>query len=176
MEAADRQTVGVIDLAAAGDDVAFAQIVADHHEDMRRVSAVVCGDDAVAEEAVQAAWPIAWRKLDSLRDPARLRPWLVSIAVNEAKQLMRKRRRRAELEVVADTSAEPGGVDPATGIDTLDLDRALDRLDPDDRALLAMRYVAGFDASELSAAIGLSPSGTRTRLERLLRRLREELA
>ena len=176
MEAADRESVGVIDLAAAGDDVAFACIVADHHEDMRRVSAVVCGDDAVAEEAVQAARPIAWRKLDSLRDPARLRPWLVSIAVNEAKQLMRKRRRRAELEVVADTSAEPGGVDPATGIDTLDLDRALDRLDPDDRALLAMRYVAGFDASELSAAIGLSPSGTRTRLERLLRRLREELA
>ena len=39
----------------------------------------------------------------------------MSIAVNEAKQLMRKRRRRAELEVVADTSAEPGGVDPATG-------------------------------------------------------------
>ena len=61
MEAADRESVGVIDLAATGDDVAFARIVADHHEDMRRVSAVVCGDDAVAEEAVQAAWPIAWR-------------------------------------------------------------------------------------------------------------------
>jgi RNA polymerase sigma-70 factor (ECF subfamily) len=99
----------------------------------------------------------------------------VSIAVNEAKQLMRKRRRRAEIEVVADLSDDPGGVDPATGIDALDLDRALDRLDPDDRALLAMRYVAGFDASELSVAIGLSPSGTRTRLERLLKRLREEL-
>ena len=175
MEAADRESVGVIDLAATGDDVAFARIVADHHEDMRRVSAVVCGDDAVAEEAVQAAWPIAWRKLGSLRDSARIRPWLVSIAVNEAKQLMRKRRRRAEIEVVADPSDEPGGVDPATGIDAIDLDRALDRLDPDDRALLAMRYVAGFDASELSVAIGLSPSGTRTRLERLLKRLREEL-
>jgi RNA polymerase sigma-70 factor (ECF subfamily) len=175
MEAADRESVGVIDLAATGDDVAFTRIVADNHEDMRRVSAVVCGDDAVAEEAVQAAWPIVWRKLGSLRDPARLRPWLVSIAVNEAKQLMRKRRRRAEIEVVADPLGEPGGVDPATGIDALDLDRALDRLDPDDRALLAMRYVAGFDASELSVAIGLSPSGTRTRLERLLKRLREEL-
>ena len=175
MEAADRESVGVIDLAATGDDVAFARIVADHHEDMRRVSAVVCGDDAVAEEAVQAAWPIAWRKLGSLRDSARIRPWLVSIAVNEAKQLMRKRRRRAEIEVVADPSDEPGGVDPATGIDAIDLDRALDRLDPDDRALLAMRYVAGFDASELSVAIGLSPSGTRTRLERLLKCLREEL-
>lgn len=173
--AADRESGGDIDLAASGDDVAFARIVAAHHEDMRRVCAVVCGDDAVAEEAAQAAWPIAWRKLDSLRDPSRLRPWLVSVAVNEARQLMRSRRRRAEIEVVADTPDGPGGVDPTTGIDALDLDRALDRLDPDDRALLAMRYVAGFDASELSVAIGLSPSGTRTRLERLLARLRQEL-
>ena len=66
-------------------------------------------------------------------------------------------------------------MDPATGIDSIDALAAMDRLDPEDRALLAMRYVAGFDATELSVAIGLSPSGTRTRLERLLARLRQEL-
>jgi RNA polymerase sigma factor (sigma-70 family) len=174
-KAADREAGGIIALAASGDDVAFARIVAAHHEDMRRVCAVVCGDDSVAEEAAQAVWPIAWRKLGSLRDPARLRPWLVSIAVNEAKQLMRKRRRRAEIERIVDAPGEPGGVDPATGIDSLDLDAALERLEPDERALLAMRYIAGFDAAELATAIGLSPSGTRTRLERLLGRLRKEL-
>jgi DNA-directed RNA polymerase specialized sigma24 family protein len=38
-----------------------------------------------------------------------------------------------------------------------------------------MRYVAGFNATELSTALGISPSGTRNRLERLLGRLREEL-
>ena len=174
-KAADPESIAAIALAASGDDVAFARIVATHHEDMRRVCAVVCGDDEVAEDAAQAAWPIVWRKLGSLRDTAHLRPWLVSIAVNEAKQLMRKRRRRAEIEVVLDAAGEPGGVDPATGIDSMDLDAALERLQPDERALLAMRYVAGFDASELAAAIGLSPSGTRTRLERLLTRLRKEL-
>ncbi len=61
------------------------------------------------------------------------------------------------------------------GHDLLDLRAAMQRLDPDDRALLAMRYVAGFNATELSAALGISPSGTRNRLERLLARLREEL-
>ena len=78
--------------------------------------------------------------------------------------------------MVAIASSEPGGVDPATGIDNMDLDSALDRLDPEERALLAMRYVAGFDATELAAALGISPSGTRTRLERLLSRLRRDLA
>ena len=57
----------------------------------------------------------------------------------------------------------------------LDLRNALNRLSPDDRALLALRYVAGLDSTELSRAIGLSPSGTRARLGRLLSTLREEL-
>ena len=37
----------------------------------------------------------------------------------------------------------------------VDLRAALLRLDPDDRALLAMRYVAGFDSTELATATGI---------------------
>jgi RNA polymerase sigma factor (sigma-70 family) len=173
---ADPDLTRIIESAVAGDDIAFGRIVAAHEAEMHRICVAVCRDQTIAADAVQAAWAIAWRKLDSVREPARLRPWLVSIAVNETKQLMRKRHRRSQVELIADPSDDSTGVDPATGIDSLDLDTALARLDPDDRALLAMRYVAGFDATELSVAIGLSPSGTRTRLERLLARLRQELA
>jgi RNA polymerase sigma-70 factor (ECF subfamily) len=173
---AEGQLAGLLSSAVAGDEVAFRHLIAAYHEDMRRVAAYVAADQSVAEEATQAAWLIAWRKLGNVRDEAHLRPWLVSVAANEAKRLVRKRRRRAVVETVADVSGEPGGVDPATGIAALDLDAALARLDPDDRALLAMRYVVGFDSTELAAAIGISPSGTRSRLERLLRRLREDLS
>jgi RNA polymerase sigma-70 factor (ECF subfamily) len=162
--------------AAAGDEVAFRRIIAEHHDDMRRVATHVTGDRGLAEEATQAAWLIAWRRLGNVRDEAHLRPWLVSVAANEAKRVVRKRRRLAQVEVSIDATEEPGGVDPATGISTMDLDAALDRLDPDERALLAMRYVAGFDSNQLALALGISPSGTRNRLERLRRRLREELA
>ena len=167
---------GLIERAVSGDAIAFARIVAENHEDMRRVCAVVCGDDGLAEEAVQAAWPKAWRKLGSVRDHERLRPWLVSIAVNEAKQLLRERRRRSEVEVNREVPRPHAGTDPAMAIDLMDLRAAMARLEPDDRALLAMRYVAGFNATELAAAIGLSPPGTRARLARLLARLRQELA
>lgn len=166
---------GDIALASSGDELAFARIVAAHHEDMRRVCAVVCGDDQLAEDAAQSAWPIAWRKLGSIREPDRLRAWLVSVAVNEAKQLIRKRRRRHQVESVAQEPSLPSQSDPAANIDLLDLRTVLARLDPDDRALLAMRYVAGFNATELSTALGISPSGTRNRLERLLARLRQDL-
>jgi DNA-directed RNA polymerase specialized sigma24 family protein len=49
----------------------------------------------------------------------------------------------------------------------VDLRAALSRLDPDDAALLAMRYVAGFDSNELALATGISPPRTRSRIERL---------
>ena len=161
---------------AAGDEVAFASIVRLYHEDMRRVCIVVAGDEGIAEEAVAAAWSIAWRKLGGLRDPARLRPWLVSIAVNEARQLIRARQRRSLIEVSVIHVDEPrGGPDPGATINAIDLRNALARLDPRDRALIAMRYVAGFDATELALATGRSPSGTRARLGRLLHRLEREL-
>jgi len=65
--------------------------------------------------------------------------------------------------------------DPERRIDAIDLRNALARLTDDERALLAMRYVAGFDSTELAHATGLSPSGTRARLARLLDRLEREL-
>lgn len=162
--------------AAAGDAAAFSSIVNSNHEDMRRVCVVVAGDEGIADEAVAAAWSIAWRKLGSVRDPGRLRPWLVSVAVNEARQLLRARNRRALLEVPVVQASEPkGGPDPGSMINSIDLRNALARLDPSDRALVAMRYLAGFDAAELAYATGRSPSGTRARLARILHRLQKEL-
>jgi RNA polymerase sigma-70 factor (ECF subfamily) len=162
--------------AAAGDEVAFAQIVTSYHEDMRRVCVVVCGDESIAEEAVASAWTIAWRKLGSVRDPLRLRPWLVSVSVNEARQILRSRRRRAVVEVdIESRAARPTGDDPASGIPAMDLRNALARLDPADRALIAMRYVAGLDSDEIALATGRSPSGARARISRLLDRLEREL-
>jgi RNA polymerase sigma-70 factor (ECF subfamily) len=172
---ADRQDPGLLASAVAGDEVAFRRIIAAYHEDMRRVCHAIAADDAIADEAVQAAWLVAWKKLGKVRGPAQLRPWLVSVAVREAKQLLRNRRRRAEVEVIAERYADARGPDSVTDAAALDLRAALTRLGPDDAALLALRYVAGFDSNELALATGISPSGTRTRIERLLKRLREDL-
>jgi len=162
--------------AVNGDEVAFARIVDAHHSDMTSVCFVVTGGDAeLTEEAVQSAWPIAWQKLDTIRDPERLRPWLISIAVNEARQLARRRRRGRVLEVSVGIDAAAATPDLASGAGDIDLRNALARLKPEDRALIALRYVAGFDSTELARALGMSPSGTRARLARVLGRLRSEL-
>lgn len=173
--AADGDLSSSLASAATGDQAAFARIVARFQEELFGIAVLVTRDRSLAEDAVQSAWTIAWRKLDTIRAPERLRPWLVTVVANESKQQLRKRRRRADVEFIADTAAAPGGVDPSTGVAGIDLRAAIERLDPDDRALLAMRYVAGFNATELADIVGLTPAGVRTRLKRLLDGLREEL-
>jgi DNA-directed RNA polymerase specialized sigma24 family protein len=163
-------------LAASGDEDAFTTIVAEHHDQMMRVAFLVGGDLDVADDAVACAWRIAWHKLGTVREPDRLRPWLVTVAANEARRIARGRRRQAIREVGLDVGANArGGGDPGIRVGDLDLVNALARLDPDDRTLLALRYVAGFDSTEIGRATGRSASGTRARLGRLLARLRAEL-
>lgn len=96
----------------------FGRLIRAHHDDMTRVCFVICGDLDIADEAVQAAWLIVWRKLRSLRDPGRLRPWLVSIAANEARQLIRRRQRRTVVELSVGDSAT-SSVDPARHVGDL---------------------------------------------------------
>jgi RNA polymerase sigma-70 factor (ECF subfamily) len=159
--------------AAAGDTDAFARIMAAHDGDMARLAMVICGDVESAREAVQAAWPIAWQRLGSLRDPTRLRPWLMSIAANEARQLARSSRRRVRNEARSEPPAPP--LSPDDRAQHLDLAAALDRLEPDDRRLIGMRYLVGLTSVEIAAELDRTPSSVRGRLARLLDQLHREL-
>ena len=159
--------------AAHGDETAFARIVSEYHDDLCRVSYVICQDTEMAHEAVQEAWSIAWRQLPKLREPDRLKSWLVAIAANEARQQLRRTRRRTVVELSVERPSFGEGSTIWSG--SVDLRNALKNLSPEDRQLLALRYVAGVDSFELSRITGLSPSGTRAKLQRLLASLRSEL-
>jgi len=160
----------VVQAAVAGDRAAFTELVATHHRDLVRLAMVVTGDAELAEDAAQAAWHHAWRKLRQLRDPARVRPWLLAIAANEARQALRRRSRMVVMP--SEMAGEPPDRDP---IDALDLARAMAGLKPEDRILVGMRYVSGFSAPELARVLKMTPEGVRTRLKRILDRLRTEL-
>ena len=164
----------IVRRAASGDETAFAHLIAAHNGAMTRVAYVIASDWELAGEAVQAAWTIAWDRLHTLRDADRVEPWLVSIAANETRKLLARQRRRSVVEISAPSGNSPS-TDPADLISLVDLGRALRKLGPDDRSLIAMRYVGGFDSTEISAVTGMSASGVRTRLARLLERLRVEL-
>jgi RNA polymerase sigma-70 factor, ECF subfamily len=164
----------IVARAASGDEAAFARLVAEHHRSMVRVAYAVTGNADAAADAVQVAWSTAWRRLRSLRDRSSVRAWLVTIAANEARQALRRQSRRPVVDI--SSVLEPsGGEDPSDRIGVIDLARVLRGLNPDERALLALRFAAGLDSTAIAAHLGLSPSGVRSRLSRLIERLREDL-
>jgi DNA-directed RNA polymerase specialized sigma24 family protein len=104
-----------VSAAASGDEQALARLIAAHHSPMVRAAYVITGDATTAHEAAQNAWSIAWTRFGSVRDPSRIREWLVAICANEARQLSRRAQRRRLREIPVDGSEQIVG-DPADGM------------------------------------------------------------
>lgn len=171
----DAAVVALVPRAAAGDEAAFTQLVEEFHADMARLAHFICGGNReLAEDAVQSAWTIAWSRLSTLRDHQRIRAWLLSVTANEARQAIRQQRRVAlfGIEFAEERVGAPGPYPSAIGLDMADV---LARLRPEERTLVGLRYAAGLDSAEIGVVLGMSASGVRSRLNRLLDRLRAEL-
>jgi RNA polymerase sigma-70 factor (ECF subfamily) len=161
--------------ARTGEPEAFTELVEQHHAELVRIAFAITGDIDAARDSAQLTWIKAWQRLPSVRERSRLRAWLIAIAANEARQHLRAHRRRRVREIADPLVDERRGRDALASPERLDLDEVLVRLDPADRALLAMRYLAGLNATEIGVATGMTASGVRTRLSRLIAQLREDL-
>jgi RNA polymerase sigma factor (sigma-70 family) len=174
------EDAALVERARAGEADAFARIVARHQAAAFRVAWVLCGNAADAEEATQDAFVKAHRALGRFRTGAPLRPWLLAIAANEARNRRRAAGRREHLAVRA---AGERAVAAAPSTETLALaaDRdaglraALARLGGADREVLWLRYFAELSEAETAAALGCRHGTVKSRTSRALARLRQEL-
>ncbi len=160
----------------------FAALAPLHMPTMLRVAAALVGV-ADAEDAAQEALVRAWQAWPRLRDVSAFRPWVLRITVNVCRDWQRGRfgtnRRLMEpldvseaADLIATIGGDPGASDHAAA---LDLRAAVNRLEPAYRVVVALRYYAGMDATEVGAALDIPPATVRTRLRRALSLLREYL-
>jgi RNA polymerase sigma-70 factor, ECF subfamily len=139
-----------------------------------RLTLAIVGNEADAADATQDTFIAAWRQVRSLRDPARLEAWISRIAVNSARMVVRGRSRRSAREV---RPVSPGGANLFDSVPDRSQDRArradddarrlasaLDRLDPDRRAILAMRHLEGRSIGEIAAALSIREGTAKSRL------------
>ena len=160
------------DASPLDSEAAFAALVADHHRDLVRLAYAIVGDPDVANDVAQAAWTAAWRNRRRLREPEKVRGWLLTIAANEARRWLRRRRLWQLISLADDTGSTVAAGQPDAQIDLVE---ALQRLPPRDREILARRYALGETSQEIADHVGLSDSGVRVRIGRLLDSLRKEL-
>ena len=152
----------------------FHRLADQHLDHSYRLAAVVLGSEAEARDAVHDAFVTAWRKYDSLRDRGRLEAWFDRIVVNTCRDRLRhaKHLRTHDLATVPEVVA----VDPTSTMpDEIIIHRALGRLRPDDRVVLALRFYRDMKVDDIAAAMGIRPRAATSRLHRALERLRRIL-
>jgi RNA polymerase sigma factor (sigma-70 family) len=130
------------------------------------VSRGVSYDDAV--ESVQAAWAKGWERRDQLRQPASLLPWIISIAGNIRKSVLRQQQR----EISGDESRAASKPADAASIDAR---KVLKESKPLHRAVLEAHYMQGLTALEIAEAEGVSEGAIRLRLLRARRNLKKKV-
>ena len=163
--------------AQDGDADAYAALVRAHQDVAFRTAMLITQSSAEAEEAAQDAFVKAWKALRRFRAGAPLRPWLLTIVANEARNRRRSAGRQAALALRAeapgaDRSAESAVL--AAELRTALLD-ALSRLRPDDRLVLGCRYLLELSEAETAAALGVPTGTVKSRTSRALERLRGEV-
>ncbi len=102
--------------AQRGEERAFAELLRRHRDVMTRTAMRRTQNAADAEDVVQDTALKAWQSLATLRDPARIRPWLLQITDRRALTLVVLRRQEHEL---AEESAWVAG--PDHGVERFDL-------------------------------------------------------
>ena len=161
--------------ARAGDEEAFATLVARHRPAAHRTAWLLgAGDDA--EDAVQEAFAKAFRHLDRFREAADFKPWLLSIVANETRNLRRSGLRRAAREdfvrngvAMLDRSPEEAALASATREGLL---AAVKGLPERDRAVIVCRYFLDLSEAETADVLGLPRGTVKSRHARALAKLR----
>jgi RNA polymerase sigma-70 factor (ECF subfamily) len=165
-------------LVRSGDPLALDRITRCYGDRLLAAGKRHCRTFDEAEDAVQDALVIAATKLDSFRGEGSLEGWLVRIVASACRRMSRGRKNAAGLHdgrvelLVSPSSPESEAGEHEIGEA---LSRALLDLDPDDRHIILLSEVDGFDAPEVAARVGLSPGAVRTRLTRIRGRLRAAL-
>lgn len=143
----------VVTLAALGDDRAFAELVRRRQATVRGMLRRLSGDPSLADDLAQETFVQAWRTLAQLRNAAAFGGWLKQVAVRVWLQHARRSKLLLEPLAEADESAAPEFAD------RLDLERALERLNPPQRLCVVLSYGEGLSHGEIADSTGW-PLGT----------------
>lgn len=146
----------------------FEDFVAATGDRMLRTAVLLTGDRHAAEDLVQSTYAQAfarWRLVSRAENPtAYTRTILTRLFLSD-----RRRRRVPELPLIDGTDPPAAIADPALRLSLLE---ALTTLQPQDRAVLVLRYFHDLPVAEVAVQTGLSESACRTRASRALARLR----
>ncbi|MGE4271490.1 MAG: RNA polymerase sigma factor [Desulfitobacterium sp.] len=164
------ESVEILDSSA---HAMFEILFKNHYRKIYKIVYFYIKDQYIAEEAVQQAFMIAFKKIDTLADKEKFSSWVTVIAINEAKGFYRKQANVIPFEELAitDASSDKDFLDVELN---LDMDDIFSKLKPQDAQVLALKYYADLSLGEISSIMNISIPNVKVRLHRAKSRFRQK--
>jgi RNA polymerase sigma-70 factor (ECF subfamily) len=178
VELSDAELVG---LSLHDDPEAFNVLIERHTPALYRIVRRMCSDRAEAEAITQEAFLRAWENLPRSKTGQPFWPWLVQIAVNAARDALKKSRPLDFADLPDDpeqvlATDTPGPEETVERAEVLArLGAAVEQLPVPYRMVIALRYQGEMSYEEIAAALRLPVNTVRTHLRRAKQRLRQLL-
>jgi RNA polymerase sigma-70 factor (ECF subfamily) len=177
----------LVQRCAAGDEGAFAELLAEHQRMVIQLAVNLLGDRDEALDLSQEVFLKVFRTIHRFRGHSSLRTWIYRIAVNQARNRHRfwRRRHKAEQvsldahiaahgEFVGVITSRPDQVFAQKELASR-LQRALDALPFDQRTAIVLREIDGLSYEEIAYSLGVALGTVKSRLTRARLSLRAEL-
>jgi RNA polymerase sigma-70 factor (ECF subfamily) len=162
----------LVERARHGDREAFAVLVHQVSDSLYSVAYRILRDAGLAEDVLQNALVLAWRRLPKLRDLDRFEAWIHRILVHACyDESQRTRSWRATVTVFPIELA--GMTDETSQIaDRDELERAFRWLTIEQRAVFVLHHYLGLPLVEVAELLGIPAGTVRSRLHYATRSLR----
>lgn len=140
------------------------ELVNKYENTLFRAALAILGDAQEAEDAVQETFLRYLEKRPELRDREHEKAWLLKVAANHCKSVLRRRKRRSEVELL--------DVYPAPDRESRELVEAILALSPNQRWAVHLHYYEGYSTDEIASILGQRPGTVRSHLSRARKALK----
>jgi RNA polymerase sigma-70 factor (ECF subfamily) len=165
----------LVEQARQGDREAFAVLVHQVSDSLYAVAHRILRDTGLAEDALQNALVLAWRRLPRLRDPEKFDAWIHRILVHACYDESQRARPWAATVRVLPMNG-PSTPDASAAVaDRDELERAFRRLTVEQRAVFVLHHYLGLPLVEVAELLEIPAGTARSRLHYAIAELREAL-
>ena len=144
------------------------KMLIDQYERFYRLAYSYVHNEADALDVVQESACKAIIQCKKLKDTKKLLPWLCRIVVNTSLDLLRNQIKEQPAEELPEAAAEDK-------YEELDLKKALNRLEPENRTVIILRYFEDMKIEDIALVVDENVNTVKARLYRSLKKLRIQL-
>lgn len=155
--------------ARSGDKNAFAQLYMNYRDRLYRYAYFKLGDESDAQDAVSDCIVEAYSSIGSLRNERAFSAWIFRILYRRCSALIKEQIARKDCEDIDDTDLSSD----STNFRAAELKEALSRLSDEDRDIVLLSTVSGYNSREIGRLLGMNSATVRSRLSRSLKKMRE---